>query len=125
MATTRDLNVDDLDTLVELLEAAGLSVGFEPSTLSLPGVWVNVTGYALNLLAGLTWKLELIALAPNADPRSALIAAGPVFNKVVDVLVELGGPTDDPFTAVWVMGDGSKRPGIAVPFDMLTTQEPT
>ena len=124
MATTRDLNVADVDELVELLEAAGLSVGWEPAALSLPGVWLNFAGLSYNSLAGLTVKLQLIVLAQDADPRSALMLLAPLINKVVDVLAPLGGPTDDPVSGVWTLRDGSRRPGISIPFDMLTTQEP-
>lgn len=122
MATTRDLNVDDVDDLVEALRDAGLYVDFEPARMQLPGVWVNITGYGF-LLAGLIHKIELVILTADSDPRSALKAAQPVFNTVLDTIAPLGGPTDDPVTGIWTMRDGSRRPGIAIPFDMLTTQE--
>lgn len=120
-----DLNVSDLDTLVEDLGTAGIdSVGFDPAQLNLPGVWVNVTGFQTLTLQGLSVRLELIALSPNTDPRIALEVVQPVFNSILAALQAYGGPTGDPFTGVWQFGESKTRyPGIAVPLDLLTTQE--
>lgn len=121
-----DLNVTDLDTLVEALQDAGIeSVAFDPAKLNLPGVWVNVTGFQIATLQGLAIRLELIALSPNTEPRMALETVQPVFNQVLAALEDFGGPTGDPITGVWQIGSSQSRlPGISVPFDLLTTQEP-
>lgn len=119
-----DLNPDDLDDLVQILKDAEIrDVGFDPKQLNKPGVWVNVTGFALELLGGLTVKTQLICLAGTNDPRQALISVAPVFNKVVTALNPIGGPTGDPTTGVWILDGAARVSGISIPFDLHTTQE--
>ena len=122
-----DLNVEDLDSLIEALQDAGVdSVGYDPAQLNLPGVWVNLTELEPFTLQGLRIRLELIVLAPNTEPRYALAALQPVFNQVLDAITPkpFSGPSGPALTGVWSFGESKTRyPGIAVPLELLTQQE--
>lgn len=119
------LNFEDLDELVELLKAAGVrSVDTEPARVNLPGVLVDVQGFELEQLAGLTIQTRLLLIAKAVEFRTSTKQLQDLFNQVVPVLQTLGGPTGTTtVVAVTLPGSQSPLPALSVPFDLLTTQE--
>lgn len=124
MATT-DLDFANLDQLVTALKAAGVrSASIDPAELNLPGVLIEVTGVSLDLLAGVTIKLNLVCLVSDDKPKQAAKQLQALFNKVADVARAHGGPTDDSTVGRWVLpGSAAELPGISVPLDLITTSE--
>lgn len=121
-----DLNFADLDELAQLLvEVDGVrSANVDETKVQTPGVWIRVDGISLDTLAGLTIKTTLFLIVSERDRPRALVELQTLFNKVMPVLRNIGGPTGDTTTAGVVLpGSQTPLPALAVPLDLLTTQE--
>lgn len=124
MATT-DLDFADLEQLATLLRAGGIkSVDVDPAKVTTPGVWIAPRTVSLNNLAGVTIRVDLVAVVASVDAIRDLKALAVLFNKVKAVLDanNLGGPDEDS-TVVSVKLPASKSPlpGLSIPLDLYTT----
>lgn len=108
-----------LDQLAADLAAAGVaSVTTNPADLNLPGVLVQVSGLAFDLLDGYTIRTRLLCVAPDTDPRRAMDQLAALVNTVTSVV----DPTDDPTAeTVNLPTDATPYPAFAVPFDLPAT----
>ncbi len=117
------LNFADLDALATILKDAGVrDASMDPAKLSLPGVWLELTGIELDVLEGQTIKLNLVCLTQDTDPRRAATQLAALFNTVVAAIADLGGPADTAIPGTYVFsGSTARLPGLAIPFDLTTT----
>lgn len=125
-----DLNPADLDELVTALKAAGTpeqirSVSLDSDRLQLPGVWVRFDGLRENVLAGLTVRVTLHLIVPAAGGlRRQLAALAELRNVVAPVVKSYGGPSGDTTRVGVILPAGPPAlPALAVPLDLLTSQE--
>lgn len=119
------LDFADLDELATILEAAGVrDVSMDPSKLNLPGVWIELNGIDLDVLDGLTIKVNLVCLTGDTDPRRAATQLAALFNQVVPAIASLGGPAGVTTAGTWTFpGSTARLPGLAIPLDLTTTTE--
>lgn len=120
-----DLDFADLDQLATVLTDAGVrSVSMDPAKVNLPGVWIELTGVDLDVLEGVTIKVNLVCLAGDTDPRRAAGQLAGLFNKVVPAIADLGGPAGTTLPGTYVFsGSTAALPGLAIPLDLTTTTE--
>lgn len=108
-----------VDALVEALVDAGIrQASVDPADLSLPGVWVQITGVDQDRLgSGPTINTRLVLMVPDTGIRLSLEALAELYNQVCEVIDPAGPAT--PLTVSLPEG-GAPVPGLAVPFDLLT-----
>lgn len=125
-----DFNPADVDELVAAIRAADpdadviRSVSINPTEVQLPGVWVRFDGLEEDVLAGLTVKLTVHVIVPNAGGFARVLAGlAQLRNLVKPVLTTYGGPTG-PTTRTGVILPSSTQPmpALAIPLDLLTDQ---
>lgn len=126
-----DFNPADLDELVAALKAADpsaeviRSVSFNPDEVNVPGIWIRFDGLDDDLLAGCTVKLTLHLIVANAGGFARVLAAlAGMRNLVKPVVAGYGGPSGTTTrTSVLLSGTAAPLPALAVPLDLLTSQE--
>lgn len=125
-----DLNPADLAELVTALKAAGTpeqirSVSLDPDKVQLPGIWVRFDGVRENSLAGLTVRTTVFLIVPAAGGISRQLAAlAELRNVVAPVIKSYGGPNGDTTRTGVILPSGpAALPSLAVPLDLLTSQE--
>jgi hypothetical protein len=126
-----DFNPADIDELLAAVKAADptgeliRTVSLNPDEVQLPGVWVRFDGLDDNLLAGLTVKLTLHLIVPNAGGFSRVLGKlAELRNIVKPVIAVYGGPNGPTSrTSVILSTNTQPMPALAIPLDLLTTQE--
>lgn len=91
----------------------------DPSALTPPCVWVQVTGVRLDILDGYTITTNLVCIANDQDHRRAMGDLADLFNAVTTVV----DPTGPATTQGTILPDApsSALPSLAVPYDLLAT----
>lgn len=122
---TTDLNPADLAQLVTELVATGVrSVSFDPAEVNTPGVWLRLDGVSFSQLAGLGVKLTAFPVVGDTDPTRAVTELAGLLNQIAPVVLKYGGPTSDVLTTGLLLPGSQKAlPALAVPLQLLTTQE--
>jgi hypothetical protein len=127
-----DFNPADLDELTAAIKGADptgeliRSASLNPDEVQVPGVWVRFDGLAYDVLAGLTVKLTLHLIVPNAGGFARVLGKlAELHNLVKPVVAGYGGPSGNTTrTGVLLPGNSSNpMPALAIPLDLLTDQE--
>lgn len=126
-----DFNPADLVELVDAIKAADpsgeliRSVSFNPDEVKVPGVWLRFDGLDDGILAGLTVKLTLHLIVPNAGGFGRVLAQlAELRNLVKPVVATYGGPNGPTVrTGVILSTTTQPLPALAIPLDLLTTQD--
>lgn len=120
-----DLDFADLDALAAVLKAAGVrDASMDPAKVNLPGVWIELTGIDLDVLDGVTIKVNLVCLTQDTDPRRAATQLAALFNQVIPAIADLGGPAETTVPGTYVFpGSTAALPGLAIPLELTTTTE--
>ena len=104
-----------LDNLAAALVAAGIrSASVNPADVLLPGVWIQVAGVELDLLAGHTIGLNLVAITGDTGPARSMADLAETFNKVVTVI----DPTGQSRMVSVTLPGNPPLPGLSIPFDL-------
>lgn len=129
-----DLQLADLTQLGQLLVGDPAdpdnpsplrSFSIDPSKVNaLPGVWCRVDSLNENNLRGLTISTTLHLIVGEADWDRALKNLAPLWNYLKGQLRNVGGSSGPSLLrGVILPGSQTPMPAIAVPFDLMTTQE--
>ena len=124
-----DFNPADLDELVDALGALDpvvvRSVSLNPDEVNLPGIWIRFDGLNDNVLAGLTVRLTLHLIVGNGGGFARVLAAlADMRNLVKPVVAGYGGPTGPTARTSVILSAGTQpMPALAIPLDLLTSQE--
>lgn len=127
-----DFNPADLDELVEAINATDptheliRSASLNPDEVQLPGVWVRFDELEEDNLAGLTVRVTVHLIVPNAGGFARQLAAlAELRNTVKPALDTFGGPTG-PTERLGVILSNSAgaqpMPAFAVPLELSTHQ---
>lgn len=111
-----------VDDLVTALRAGGIrSVDTDPAKVgnNLPGVWVKVERFTLDLLDGYTIGTTVYLIARDKDYTRGGLQLVDLFNQVTLILEPSTGASID--TVELVMPDGTVMPALAIPFDLYAT----
>lgn len=123
---TDDLDFANLDQLTQLIKDAGVSsVSTDASEVRTPGVWIRLVSIPPGTLAGLTLRLTVNVVVANSTTRTRTESAlADLFNQVMPVITEVGGPSGD-ITPIGLVLPGSQTPlpCLSIPLDLLTTNQ--
>jgi hypothetical protein len=119
-----DLNWADLDAVVDMLKAAGVtSVDLDPAKVNTPGVVVEVAGLATRP-GGLTIRTRLVLVVANTGVRLAADKLADLFNIVKPTAQKLGADMANVTTATYVKpGSSTGLPALIIPLDLNTRQD--
>lgn len=97
--------------LVDTLNAAGVRASLDPATLNLPGVWVQVTELSVATYGATAVTMTLALLVADQDAQRAQTALVQLLNDVGAVI-----PVRSGAARTYLLPDGTRLPGLAVPF---------
>lgn len=102
--------------VVDLLSAAGISAGLDPSEVTLPGVWVQVGGFEIDTMTTFKTDLRLQLVTSDKDDRRAMESLVDLAAQVHPVIA-----TGKARARTVLLPDGSALPALEV---LTSTRNP-
>lgn len=95
----------------DTLQAAGIPADLDPALVDLPGVWIQVTDLDVDTLASVRNTMQLALVTGDTDATQAATGLVELLNQVAAVL-----PVRRASARTVLMPDGTRLPGLVVPF---------